>query len=208
MAGSSFRMRISMTLWLGFTSEAKSTPVWSTTATWTPRGMHGTQGRLQGVANSQQGASTRNKSTRGTNPNYIWGVKRRSKQRWLGACQIVRCLRMELAKPCNPTTTHTLSHTWDRNTTKCTPQRNSVKHDMYKEVVSGVESAPLGVKDNTTKPCAYKDGSSSHRGPMVAMGIALHNNGWNKHRLLCKSMPKLCMHPPHHTVTETMTPHN
>ena len=50
---------------------------------------------------------------------------------------------------------------------------------MHGEASSGVESAPLGVKDNTTKPRACEDGSSSCRGPMVAVGLASRSN-WVK----------------------------
>ena len=86
---------------------------------------------------------------------------------------------MELAKPCNPATTHTLSRTLDCNTTKCTPQRHAARLVMHEEASSGAESALLGMKDNTTKPRAYEDRSSSHRGSMVAMGLASHSN-WVK----------------------------
>nr|POE44896.1 hypothetical protein CFP56_77942 [Quercus suber] len=77
----------------------------------------------------------------------------------------------EPAKPCNPATTHTLSRTLDRNTTKRNPQRQTARPAVHEEASSGAESAPLGVKNNTTKPRACKDGSSC-TGPMVTVGLA------------------------------------
>ena len=162
-------------------SEATSTPAWSTSATRRPRGTRGTPGRLRGPADAPRGASTRNESTRGTSSfkagmqhrdlNYVRGIERRSEQRWFGARQTVRCVSTEPVKPCNPATTHTLSRTLDRNTTKRNPQRHAARLVVHEEASSGAESAPLGVKDN----------------------------GWNKHRPLCESVPKLyqkCIHPP------------
>ena len=42
---------------------------------------------------------------------------------------------------------------------------------MHEEASSGAKPAPLGVKDNTTKSRACKDGSSSCKGPMVVMSM-------------------------------------
>ena len=50
---------------------------------------------------------------------------------------------------------------------------------MHEEASSGAESAPLGVKDNTIKPRACEDGSSSCKCPMVAVGLASRSN-WVK----------------------------
>ena len=50
---------------------------------------------------------------------------------------------------------------------------------MHEEASSGAESAPLGVKDNTIKPRACEDGSSSRKCPMVAVGLASRSN-WVK----------------------------
>ena len=50
---------------------------------------------------------------------------------------------------------------------------------MHEEASNGAESAPLGVKDNTIKPRACEDGSSSHKCPMVAVGLASRSN-WVK----------------------------
>ena len=184
--------------------EAMNTPTWSTSTMQRPRGTHGTQGQLRGPANALRGASTRNESTRIV---FEW----RLEQCWLGARRIVWCASTEPAKPCNPATTHMLSRTLDRNTTKCTLQRHAARPVVYEEASSGAKFAPLGVKDNTTKPCAYKDGSSSRRGPMVAMGLALHSNGWNKHHSFCKSVPKLCQacmaHQPHIGTTRDIKGH-
>ncbi|KAK7853893.1 hypothetical protein CFP56_034109 [Quercus suber] len=134
---------------------------------------------LRGLADAPRGASTRNESTRGMSA-FKAGTRisseRRSKQRRLEARRTVRCASTEPAKPCNPTTTHTLSRTLDRNTTKRTPQRQTARPAVHEEASSGAESASLGVENNTTKPRACKDGSSSRTGPMVAVGLASHNN--------------------------------
>ena len=50
---------------------------------------------------------------------------------------------------------------------------------MHEEASNGAESAPLGVKDNTIKPRACEDGSSSRKCPMVAVGLASRSN-WVK----------------------------
>ena len=92
------------------------------------------------------------------------------------ARRIVRCASTE---PCNLSTTHTLSRTLDRNTTKRTPQRHAARPAVHEEASSGAESAPLGVKDNTIKPRACEDGSSSRKCPMVAVGLASRSN-WVK----------------------------
>ena len=97
----------------------------------------------------------------------------------MGARRTVRCASTEPAKPCNPATTHTLSRTLDRNTTKRTPQRHAARPAVHEEASSGAESAPLGVKDNTIKPRACEDGSSSCKCPMVAVGLASRSN-WVK----------------------------
>ena len=97
----------------------------------------------------------------------------------MGARRTVRCASTEPAKPCNLATTHTLSRTLDRNTTKRTPQRHATRHAVHEEASNGAESAPLGVKDNTIKPRACEDGSSSRKCPMVAMGLASRSN-WVK----------------------------
>ena len=97
----------------------------------------------------------------------------------MGARRTVRCASTEPAKPCNLATTHTLSRTLDRNTTKRTPQRHAARHAVHEEASNGAESAPLGVKDNTIKPRACEDGSSSHKCPMVAVGLASRSN-WVK----------------------------
>jgi len=50
---------------------------------------------------------------------------------------------------------------------------------VHEEASNGAESAPLGVKDNTIKPRACEDGSSSCKCPMVAVGLASRSN-WVK----------------------------
>ena len=87
--------------------------------------------------------------------------------------------RTRLNYYCNLATTHTLSRTLNRNTTKRTAQRHAARHAMHEEASSGAESTSLGVKDNTIKPRACEDGSSSRKCPMVAMGLALRSN-WVK----------------------------
>ena len=64
-------------------------------------------------------------------------------------------------------------------TTKRTPQRHAARPAVHEEASSGAESAPLGVKDNTIKPRACEDGSSSCKCPMVAVGLASRSN-WVK----------------------------
>ena len=82
---------------------------------------------------------------------------------------------------------------------------------MHGEASSGAESAPLGVKDNTTKPRACEDGSSSCRGPMVAVGLASRSNWVKQTPSALLRMPKLyqaCMaHQPHTGTTREIEGH-
>nr|POE44610.1 hypothetical protein CFP56_74724 [Quercus suber] len=134
-----------------------------------PRGPHQQRGGREACVGYKDSFEVCNTGTRISS-------ERRSKQRRLEARRTVRCASTEPAKPCNPTTTHTLSRTLDRNTTKRTPQRQTARPAVHEEASSGAESASLGVENNTTKPRACKDGSSSRTGPMVAVGLASHNN--------------------------------